>query len=134
MKETINNVNLQWQWTKLKAMEDKNVNDFIFLARDNVQKIKNEKHYLAIEKKYMNQVIPEILNENRHIYEILPADCILKLYFDLELEKDGISNQECKILLYKFLDWINVKIQEKFDISMTKDDFIILDSCRENKL
>ena len=84
MKETINNVNLQWQWTKIRAMEDKNVNDYIFFARDNVQKLKNEKHYLALEKKYMNQLIPELLKENRHIYEILPADCIIKLYFDLE--------------------------------------------------
>ena len=133
MKETINGVELQWQWTKIKAMEDKNVNDYIFFARDNVQKLKNEKHYLAVEKKYMNQLIPELLNENRHIYEILPTDCINKLYFDLELEKNGITNDECKGLLYKFLDWVNSKIQDKFNITMTKD-YIILDSCRENKL
>ena len=47
MKESINQINLNWQWTKLKAM-DVNTSDYIFLARDNVKKLKNEKHYLYI--------------------------------------------------------------------------------------
>ena len=50
MKESINQINLNWQWTKLKAM-DVNTSDYIFLARDNVKKLKNEKHYLYIQKK-----------------------------------------------------------------------------------
>ena len=47
MKESINQIILNWQWTKLKAM-DVNTSDYIFLARDNVKKLKNEKHYLYI--------------------------------------------------------------------------------------
>ena len=60
MKEMVNQINLNWQWTKIKAMQDINIGDYVFLARDNVKKIKNEKHYAAILISDMNTVIPEI--------------------------------------------------------------------------
>ena len=45
MKELVNGIDINWFWTKIKAMENKNTNDYIFLARDNIKKAKNEKHY-----------------------------------------------------------------------------------------
>ena len=37
MKQIINEMNVTWCWTKIKAMENKSQNDYIFLARDNVK-------------------------------------------------------------------------------------------------
>ena len=134
MKETINQINVNWQWTKIKAMENINTSDYIFLARDNVKKIKNEKHYASIMVSDMKTVIPKILQDNNHLCEILPENQLIKLYFDLELEQDGLQSKDAYILLIKFLHWVNKQILIKFDITMEIDDYIILDSNRENKL
>ena len=48
MKETVNQINMNWQWTKIKAMQDINIGDYIFLARDNVKKIKRTVGYTAL--------------------------------------------------------------------------------------
>ena len=134
MKEMVNQINVNWQWTKIKAMENVDTGDYIFLARDNVKKLKNEKHYASILISDMDSVIPELLKENNHLYEILPENKLIKLYFDLEMEKDALSSDDSYILLIKFLHWVNQKILIKFNIEMTIDDYIILDSNRENKL
>ena len=91
MKENINGVEINWFWTKIKAMENKNINDYIFLARDNIKKVKNEKHYTAILILDLEKV-KSIFELNNHLHEILPADQKIKLYFDLEIERDGIDN------------------------------------------
>ena len=134
MKETVNEIDVNWQWTKIKAMENIDTSDYIFLARDNVKKLKNEKHYAAILISDMNMVIPEMLKENNHLYEILPENKLIKLYFDLEMERDGLNGEDSYTLLIKFLQWVNKQILIKFNIEMTIDDYIILDSNRENKL
>ena len=118
MKETINQINVNWQWTKIKAMENVDTSDYIFLARDNVKKLKNEKHYAAVLISDMNKVIPEILKENNHLYEILPENQLIKLYFDLEMEQDGLESKDAYILLIKFLHWVNNKIMIKFNIAI----------------
>ena len=59
MKETINQINVNWQWTKIKAMENIDTGDYFFIARDNVKQLKNEKHYAAILVSDMNKIIPE---------------------------------------------------------------------------
>ena len=133
MKETVNQIDLNWQWTKIKAMENIDINEYIFLARDNTKKIKNEKHYLAISISNID-IIRVLLQDNHHIYELLPEKQPVKLYFDLELEKDGIQDANAYLLLTKFLHWVNEQILIKFDIVMEMDDYIILDSNRDNKL
>ena len=60
MKETVNQISVNWQWTKIKAMENVDIGDYIFLARDNVKKLKNEKHYAAIFISGMTVFISEI--------------------------------------------------------------------------
>ena len=134
MKETINQINVNWQWTKIKAMENIDTGDYFFIARDNVKQLKNEKHYAAILVSDMNKIIPEMLQDNHHLYEILPENQLIKLHFDLELKKDGIDHEIPYTLLIKFLHWVNKQILIKFNITMEIDDFVIFDSNRENKL
>ena len=40
-------------------MENIDTGDYFFIARDNVKKLKNEKHYAAILVSDMNKIIPE---------------------------------------------------------------------------
>ena len=117
MKENINGVEINWFWTKIKAMENKNINDYIFLARDNIKKVKNEKHYTAILILDLEKV-KSIFELNNHLYEILPADQKIKLYFDLEIERDGIDNEIAYNLVIDFLHWVNNQIKIKFNIDM----------------
>ena len=53
-------------------MENKNTNDYIFLARDNIKKVKNEKHYTSILISDLEKV-KSIFDLNNHLYEILPS-------------------------------------------------------------
>ena len=133
MKENINGVEINWFWTKIKAMENRNTNDYIFLARDNIKKIKNEKHYTAILISDIENV-KSIFELNNHLYEILPADQKIKLYFDLEIERDGIYNEIAYNLAIDFLHWVNNRIKIKFNIDMIIDDYILLNSTRQDKL
>ena len=133
MKDLVNGVNINWCWTKIKAMENKNANDYIFLARDNIKKIKNEKHYTSILISDIEKV-KSIFEINNHLYEILPSDKNTKLYFDLEIERDGINDEIAYNLVIDFLHWVNNQIKSKFNINMVIDDYILLNSTRENKL
>ena len=133
MKETINGIEINWCWTKLKAMESKNTNDYMFLARDNIKKIKNEKHYTSILISDLEK-IKSIFESNNHLYEILPLDQKIKLYFDVEIEKGDIDKENAYTLVITFLHWINNKIKIKFNIDMIIDDYILLNSTRPNKL
>lgn len=56
------------------------------------------------------------------------------MYFDLDLEKDELNNENSYLILIEFLHWIILKIKEKFNIFMLLDDFVILNSTRMNKL
>ena len=112
MKQIINEMNVTWCWTKIKAMENKSQTDYIFLARDNVKKSKNEKQFTAILVSEMDKIIPEMLKNNNHLYEILPENQLIKLYFDLELEKNGMNNEIAYNILIKFL---HCPLQEKYN-------------------
>ena len=133
MKEIINGVDIIWCWTKIKAMEDKNTNDYFFLARDNIKKVKNEKHYTSILISDLEKV-KSIFESNNYLYEIIPSDKKIKLYFNLEIERDGIDNEMAYNLVIYFLHWVNNQIKIKFNIDMIIDDYILLNSTRQNKL
>ena len=49
------------------------------------------------------------------MYEILPADQNIKLYFDLEIERDGINNEIAYNLVIDFLHWVNNHINIEFN-------------------
>ena len=131
MKELVNGIDINWCWTKIKAMENKNTNDYIFLARDNIKKAKNEKHYTSILISDLEKV-KSIFEINNHLYEILPSDQKIKLYFDLEIERDGINNEIAYNLVIDFLHWVNNQIKSKFNINMVIDDYIDRKSTRLN--
>ena len=57
MKETVNQINMNWQWTKIKAMQDINIGDYIFLARDNVKKINYRIMLFPISISILNLII-----------------------------------------------------------------------------
>jgi len=64
---------------------------------------------------------------NRNCYEIIPSEQPVRPYFDLEME-DVTNFDE---LLKMFLEWISLIFETEFHV---KTEFVILNSCRENKL
>ena len=58
----------------------------------------------------------------------------MKPYFDLEIERDGITSQECEDLVKKFITVVIKEIAKRRSIALVPEDFIILNACRANKL
>ena len=73
-------------------------------------------------------------NENCNTYEILPPNIAVKPYFDLEMEAEGLDHETIADKFNLFVNWLMTEIKTLFNIELIDDDFIILDSCRENKL
>lgn len=95
--------------------------------------------------------LAELLEQNNHLYEILPPDYPVKMYFDLEMEytnadfdkyvesitenEDEVSEREFQQRhLYDFMDWLKEEIYNLFDVQLRRRDFVVLDSSRPNKL
>lgn len=86
------------------------------------------KSFFSIKKQNFND-FSIMFDNNQHIYEILPNEPIFP-YFDCEME--GVDNFEEK--LKQGLELLRKVFQEEFDIQIQAENFVILDSCRANKL
>ena len=80
-----------------------------------------------------------LTEENRHMYEILPPNTPIKLYFDLEMERhDGttFTRPEMEHCCEEFIFFVASEIQKQFGITllMSENDIVIESSCRVNKL
>lgn len=84
------------------------------------------KAFFAIEKEALPKY-KETFLQNKHIYEIIPAEQPLRPYFDLEM--DDVDNHAGKLEL--FLSYLKTIFQTEFSLV---PEYHILNSCRENKL
>ena len=84
------------------------------------------KAFFAIEKESLPKY-KGIFLENKHIYEIIPAEKPLRPYFDLEM--DDVDDHAGKLQL--FLSYLKTIFESEFSL---EPQYHILDSCRENKL
>ena len=117
-------------YTRNECITGININEYVLLAQDRDEK-KGNKCFMKI----LIEDFPEIdLNINAHLYEILPPDIPVKPYFDLEMEYDELDIETIYDLFDKFISWLIIEIKSIFAVELKSDDFIILDSCRENKL
>jgi hypothetical protein len=82
------------------------------------------KSFFAIHKEAL---IKHNFLENKHVYEIIPAEKPLRPYFDLEM--DDVDDHAGKLEL--FLSYLKTIFQSEFSLV---PEYHILDSCRENKL
>ena len=74
------------------------------------------------------------LRTNGNAYEIIRPGVPVKPYFDLEMEGDEMTPEHSRACLDLFLSWFTDEIAGLFEITLTAQSYLILDSCRANKL
>jgi hypothetical protein len=102
--------------------------DNILLSRDANN---NKKKFNLINVSNFESLGDYLENNDMHLYEILPPEEPLKLYFDLEMEN---FEENFKETCDNFIKWIVDEIKNVFSITIDIKSILILDSCREKKL
>jgi hypothetical protein len=125
--------NFDLYFTREAAVKGINKGDYMLFAKDK-NTTDSRKTFMRLPISEFNHYLDDILIENRNFYEILPPDFPVKPYFDLEMEYVGLSYETCKENLELFINWVITEIKSVFNMIIVRTDFIILDSCRENKL
>jgi len=88
------------------------------------------KKFFSIERDSENH-LNKLLSEDNNMYEIIPPDIQVKLYFDLEAPlKDDESDT---LFTTFFMTAIAHILNNDFEISFNEDDIYILNSSRQNK-
>ncbi len=75
----------------------------------------------------------EKLSKDENLFELVFEQTTVKPYFDLEMEIQ-LSHEEQMEKLNIFINYLIKEIKIIYDIDITKDDFVILDSNSNNKL
>jgi len=96
------------------------------------------KRYFAVSISKRDDAVA-LIGSNQHLYEIIPDDCPIKPYFDCEMENvedfdDDADHFNKRAKLILFLQVVKSFIKKNVGVELTDEDFIIIDSCRENKL
>ena len=113
-----------------------NVQEHILLSKDypmqNRAGVKTFMH-LPLTNRIENE---SYLSVNRNMYEIIPPGLPVKLYFDLEMEYDGLTESHMQHCCEEFIYFVACEIKKLFgvELMMAENDIVIEDSCRENKL
>lgn len=117
------------------VLESSNTDEHYFFSKDAFyykDKVKKDfKKYFCIHIDKEDEVI-SMLMENHNVYELIPADCYVKPYFDLEME--NVTPDRWFPLLDLFKSILALFFEQEFSITLQHDNFIVLNSCRENKL
>ena len=133
----------------MKGIDDTNVNDFIFLSQDSVPKYDingttGAKQFYFFRREHLEQFIDTTMKENQNLYELVVSDekklgkTLVRPYFDLDMEHTGTLAQKMGILK-TFINWLKVFFTRMTsdldcDIELLDENFVVLDSCREDKL
>ena len=116
--------------------------NYILLAQDKDVNV-GSKYFYNYHIDELNELANTIKATNHNLYEILPPNYPVKPYFDLEMVFPEINYEEIgtdamneifydKINL--FLNYLAEEIKTLFGVQLLLDDFLVLSSCRKNKL
>ena len=105
------------------------VEDHLYIAQDRNET--GSKQFIAIPL-IQKQLFLDQLKHNFNLYEILPADVPIKPYFDCEIEY--IDQMLYVEKITKFKTHLQNIWKDEFNIELSDSDFIILDSCKPDKL
>ena len=104
----------------------------ILFARDRKDDGTKTYHYLPVGQV---DALRELLSIDTHLYEILPPDVPVKPYFDLELERDGITREEGDALVQEFIQVVVDTVGNMYNVPLDPvNDFLVMCACRENKI
>jgi len=92
--------------------------------------LKTVKHYNII-----NSIddFEEVVKTNNNLYELVPEDTPLRVYFDLEIEEELTDEQETE-RLYIFIKWMKEQFEKSFNQSIEDNNIIMLKSSKKNKM
>lgn len=131
----MNTLNLATYPTRILAEKDIDLKDYMLLAKDKVCADDTSARKVFRRFPVSNfDKMEELLENNNNYYEILPPGLPVKPYFDLEMEYDGLTYEKSKKYLDVFIGWLIVEISFLYNVQLDINDFIELNSCRENKL
>ena len=103
----------------------------VYLAQD-IRNDSGAKRYTEIS---VDSLYETYFTCNRNLYEVLIEDEPVKLYFDIELEREGITENDGLELVEEFLIWVNSIILRDYGIPVNLRDYARpLSSCRSNKI
>ena len=72
-------------------------------------------------------------NGPRHFYEVIQEGYPCRLYFDLEYQKEDNPNIVQQEILNDFINLINELVEEHFSFTITKKNWMLLDSTIDSK-
>ena len=126
-------------WRKHRCLDETtDTSQFIFLAQDTKdQDIAQggNKCFYRLHLENIGNLVKTLEDKNNlGLYEILPANLPVKQYFDLEMERNDFDDVLMTDCLNDFFNWYISEIKEAFGIELKHEDFVILNSCRKNKL
>ena len=109
------------------------VQEFILLSQDKYEN-QGSKQFFRVPVQNFNCIAKTLENSNQHMYEILPQNRHVKPYFDLEMEETDLGIETMYDKFDLFCTWLMKEIEKVFHIHLKSDEFVILNSCRTNKL
>ncbi len=114
----------------------RSLEDLIIIGHQVIRKNKKEEkcvyEYTFFEKRNFNLLLNN-LQSNNHLFEVIQEGIELKPFFDLEIE-EVMSDQEKRIKLNLFIDFLREEIFSLYEIYLDHSDFVILNSNTEQKL
>lgn len=116
-------------------LESHDVENFYFFSKDDSYYKNKEKRFI---KKYFavsfeqHETVRSMLETDNNLYELIPSNCPVKPYFDLEME--DVPAEQWTELLESFKGIVASFFKKHFDITLEPHHYIVLDSCRINKL
>jgi hypothetical protein len=123
------------QETALKSIKDTSVESCLCFAMD-ITETSGHKSFSIVpldETKTVHN-LSSLLTKDNHIYEWLTPSRPVKPYFDLEMEIEGLTLNTSSKLLDVFIRYLCSELNQIFDLHITQNDLIILNSSKIGKL
>ena len=128
---------MQKNFTHFSKLKDTTINNqdknqsYLYLSQDLIAG-RGEKRFYEIP---FNDVYTfyNYMDTNHNLYEIIPENTEVRPYFDLEIEEEK-AHYKPKRRVLTFVKFVIKHFQDIFNVTLTQDDFIFMNSTRENKL
>ena len=105
--------------------------DNMYLSQDLYAGRGEKKFYvLPFNKDIMYE---SLMKKDNHLYEIIPENTHVKPYFDLEIEGEDVHIDSID-KVDTFVHWVIPIFNVLFNVEIRKNDFIYMNSTRDNKL
>lgn len=125
---------MKFEYSVEEIMYNKNIAENVFLSQDYVDNT-GQKRYTSMTILDWKDNINKLLSTNSFFYELIPKNSThMKLFFDIDMEVTESDEEKKERLLGIFIQFLCDQILFLYEIELIRDDFIILDSSRKEKI